>query len=391
MSINNSNMAASRESGREAVVNIGNGNVSPTVSSKADLAGAMSVRQQVQDSTTKEGAATHLNLKYVSLFLLVLQNASLILTMRYTRNQPGAMYFSTTAVCVTEFVKMTTCVFILLYQHKGNFVELGKLLWNTIVLQPVDTLKVAVPAFIYTVQNNLMFIGVSNLSTATFQVTYQLKILTTALCMVVMLRRSLSASQWVALILLFAGVAIIQIQPSDPAKRAAEVSHTEQNYIHGLLAVIVACCFSGFAGVYFEKILKGSKTSIWVRNIQLGLFGTLIGLVGMIMKDGQGISEKGMFYAYTPFVWAVIGLQAFGGLTIAVVVKYADNILKGFATSVSIIISTVAAVYLFHFQVNLQFCLGAGLVISAIFLYGRPKPPEKAPSPEQPANGGSGK
>jgi len=38
----------------------------------------------------------------------------------------------------------------------------------------------------------------------------------------------------------------------------------------GLMAVVVACLTSGFSGVYFEKILKGSKTSLWIRNIQLG-------------------------------------------------------------------------------------------------------------------------
>lgn len=32
--------------------------------------------------------------------------------------------------------------------------------------------------------------------------------------------------------------------------------------------------------------------------------------------------------------------QALGGLVIAAVIKYADNILKGFATSLSIILST---------------------------------------------------
>lgn len=47
--------------------------------------------------------------------------------------------------------------------------------------------------------------------TPSFQVTYQLKILTTALFSVLMLRKSLSRVQWVSLLLLFAGVAIVQV------------------------------------------------------------------------------------------------------------------------------------------------------------------------------------
>ena len=39
----------------------------------------------------------------------------------------------------------------------------------------------------------------------------------------------------------------------------------------GVLAVLLACVSSGFAGVYFEKILKQTKQSVWVRNIQLGV------------------------------------------------------------------------------------------------------------------------
>ncbi|XP_072017358.1 UDP-galactose translocator-like isoform X2 [Amphiura filiformis] len=319
------------------------------------------------------------NIKYLSLFVLVLQNAALVLTMRYSRNLPGDMYFSTTAVVITELMKLCTCLLIILVQMRFDFASFARFLWENIIMLPWDTLKLGVPALIYTLQNNLLFVAVSNLSAATFQVSYQLKILTTALFSVIMLRRSLSVTQWVSLVILFAGIATVQVQPNDPTKRASEKVNTEQSAMIGLCAVVVSCLFSGFAGVYFEKILKSStqQSSVWLRNIQLGLFGTIIGLITMVFKDGPNVMEKGFFFAYTNYVWAVVCLQAGGGLIVALVVKYADNILKGFATSVSIIISTVASVYLFQFQINAQFLVGSSLVIVAVYLYSkypRPKP-----------------
>jgi len=59
--------------------------------------------------------------------------------------------------------------------------------------------------------------------------------------------------------------------------------------------------------------------------------------------------ERGDFFSgYNTYVWGVITLQAAGGLIVAVVVKYADNVMKGFATSISIIISAVISYILFH-------------------------------------------
>lgn len=60
-----------------------------------------------------------------------------------------------------------------------------------------------------------------------------------------------------------------------------------------------------------------------------------------------------------------------GGLSVAVCIKYADNIAKNFATSIAIVISTVASVYIFDFQPTASFLVGAALVISSIFLYSK--------------------
>lgn len=88
---------------------------------------------------------------------------------------------------------------------------------NVIVKHPMDTLKVCVPAIIYTLQNNLLYVAVSNLSAATFMVTFQLKILTTALFSVAMLKKSLNKYQWFSLVLLFIGASVVQMQEQKAA------------------------------------------------------------------------------------------------------------------------------------------------------------------------------
>lgn len=330
----------------------------------------------------KEGSESRFcSLKYISLITLTVQNASLILTIRYSRTLPGDMYITTTAVVFAEILKVLASLLILLLQ-KGSVRDWLHFLYSSIIGQPFDTLKLSIPALIYTVQNNLQYIAISNLDAATFQVTYQLKILTTALFSVFMLSKNLVKLQWVSLVMLFAGVSIVQLQPTNLSSNKthpldSEKAQVTQNPFLGLVAVIMSCLCSGFAGVYFEKIVKGSQTSVWLRNIQLGIYGTIIGIAGMYIKDGEKISDKGILFGYSTVVWIVIFMQAFGGLLVAVVVKYADNILKGFATSFAIILSCVVSVYLFSFQLSSQFLFGAGLVILAIFLYGRPQNQDK--------------
>ena len=47
-------------------------------------------------------------------------------------------------------------------------------IWQNILQQPVDFLKISVPAIIYMVQNNLLYVALSNLDAAFFQVLSRL-------------------------------------------------------------------------------------------------------------------------------------------------------------------------------------------------------------------------
>ena len=88
------------------------------------------------------------------------------------------------------------------------------------------------------------------------------------------------------------------------------------------------------------------------------------------------IANKGFFYGYDVVVLIIIMLQSLGGILVAVVVKYADNILKGFATSAAIVISCIVSVYLFDVTLSVQFIFGTVLVMLSIYLYGKfvPRP-----------------
>eukprot|EP00127_Corallochytrium_limacisporum_P000721 Clim_evm7s25 gene=Clim_evmTU7s25 len=308
-------------------------------------------------------------IKYLSLVTLAVQNTLLVLFMKWSTVHPSpeGKYMSSTAVVMIETLKMLTCLYLVYREEDHDWSRFVSTLKHEIVEKPSETAKMSVPSALYTLQNNLMFVAVNNLDAATYQVTYQLKVLTTALFSVVMLGKALSQYQWLSLVALALGVAMVQLSGQD-AKINDDLS-ADTNPFTGLVAVIVACFSSGFAGVYFEKILKGSRTSVWVRNIQLGFFGALTGLFGVMFADYNDVTTKGFFFGYTVWTWATIVTQACGGLIVAVVVKYADNILKGFATSIAIILSCMASVFLFDFHITMMFIWGTMAVCGAVYVY----------------------
>ncbi|KAI9319252.1 nucleotide-sugar transporter-domain-containing protein, partial [Dichotomocladium elegans] len=341
-------------------------------------------------------------LKYLSLLILVVQNSALILVMRYTRaNVPeDQRYLASTAVIMSEVLKTLVCLVLIYYTpQKPTMTRLVAVLQRELIQKWREACLLAFPAVLYLIQNNLQYVAATNLDAATFQVTYQLKILTTAFFSVVILRKPLSRGKWAALALLTVGIALVVLPKDTSAYVMAWFFSTEyqsiseeteaqsvgnQSNAEGFFAVLAACMLSGLAGVYFEKILKSptkppppsqpeehDSAQLWIRNIQMSFFSILVGMVFVVLlQDGTTIAEKGFFVNYTHLTWCVIGIQAFGGLIVALVVKYADSILKGFATSISIILSSLLSVFIFNFSITATFVIGATFVIYATYLYG---------------------
>mmetsp|Transcript_20907 Transcript_20907/g.27123 ORF Transcript_20907/g.27123 Transcript_20907/m.27123 type:complete len:345 (+) Transcript_20907:106-1140(+) len=307
-------------------------------------------------------------LKMTSLIVLVVQNTSLVLLMRYSRTVEGPRYTSSTAVATMEIVKMCTALVAIFFENSRSWAKFVFRLKVEVWEKPLEIIKLAVPSLLYCIQNNLLYYALSNLDAAPYQVCYQIKILTTALFSVLMLKRKLSRLKWLALLMLTIGVALAQLSyhEGDQSEKAVE-----QNPLLGFIAVLLATVTSGFAGVYFELILKSSKVSLFVRNVQMGIPSISLAFATVFLSDRELVQQQGFFYGYNLIVAGVIILQATGGLIVAMVIRYADNLLKGFAAAISILSSCILEMIFFDFQPTFQFIAGAILVNFSVYLYGR--------------------
>ncbi len=88
------------------------------------------------------------------------------------------MFLSTTAIVCQEIIKIITSI-ILLYLETFDLTETFNQINSQIFKNPTDSLKTGVPAFLYTIQTNLVYVAISNLDAAVFQVSYQLSFLFT--------------------------------------------------------------------------------------------------------------------------------------------------------------------------------------------------------------------
>ena len=97
---------------------------------------------------------------------------------------------------------------------------------------------------------------------------------------------------------------------------------------------------------------------------------SLVGALVVTLGDAKQIMTYGFFKGYDSLVASVILLQVLGGLLTAVVVKYTDSIVKGFAMSGSIILSCVLSSALVgDLGMTLQFFYGTSTVIASALSY----------------------
>ena len=113
------------------------------------------------------------NIVGAALFCLYLGiNLGALLLAAQSQREPRR-YLNSTAVTLSEILKLATSI-LAIYANSRSGGSATRQVAHTIFGQPDQMLRVAVPALLYTIQNNIIYAALSHLDAVSFQITYQL-------------------------------------------------------------------------------------------------------------------------------------------------------------------------------------------------------------------------
>mmetsp|Transcript_26836 Transcript_26836/g.63668 ORF Transcript_26836/g.63668 Transcript_26836/m.63668 type:complete len:382 (+) Transcript_26836:101-1246(+) len=328
------------------------------------------------DASSPSSSVTSTGLKV--LVLLAVQNCSKNLLLRFVMKE-HPQFLTSAAILSVEFLKMVlSLLYIVLVERRpaSSAVEFIK-------QDRRNTALMCVPATLYSVQMTLEYIALGNIDASVFSVLVQTKLLATAGCSVCILGKKIKKVQLISLVLLTVGVMLCNLKDQGSELTGEEMVDSSRQ---GIIATLGIALCSGFASVYSEKVIKAKRNvtqqlpsksdgspkdqfGLAYTQVQLAFVSLLIMGAYCIVMELDIILEKGLFFGFNMAACISIFVSAIGGLIVAAVLKFADAVLKGYATAISVVLTGVLSMVLFGTELNLLYFLGICNVICSVLLY----------------------
>ncbi|KAK4793921.1 hypothetical protein SAY86_011915 [Trapa natans] len=228
----------------------------------------------------------------------------------------------------------------------------------------------AIPAFLYAINNYLKFTMQLYFNPATVKMLSNLKVLVIAVLLKIIMRRRFSLIQWEALALLLIGISINQLRSLPEGTSAMGLPVEAGAYMLTLIFVTVP----SMASVFNEYALKSQyDTSIYLQNLFLYGYGAIfnfLGIVGSAIIKGPDSFD--ILQGHSKATILLICNNAVQGILSSFFFKYADTILKKYSSTVATIFTGVASAALFGHTLTINFMLGITIVFISMHQFFSP-------------------
>jgi len=262
-----------------------------------------------------------------------------------------------------ELVKLLFCGCIFFIQYLSAPAAQRSALTNLTFRQSLHYL---VPAVLYAASNTLVYYGMSYINPALFHVLGNIRIITAGLLYRVMMGKTQTDVQWVSLLILTFGAAIVTPDMEESSSGSSE------NPIWGLVFIILMCICSTSSSIYTEKYFKKSQdVSIFYQNCILYAYGIVVNAIYLLITDSNGLLQQGFFEGYDGRALVVLAAQSTMGVTLSFVFKYLNNIVYVISLPVSMVLTAFLSILLYAFTLTITFIAAVGIITASIYLYYR--------------------
>jgi len=310
------------------------------------------------DSALKQGIFTTYVTLWTSSHLLVYSS----------RLSSAPSYNATSVVLLTETVKLILAA--------SMYVAYDGSLWEMIRVASKEVrvlLLYGIPALLYAMYNNLLFINLASFDPGTYNVLIQLKIALTGVLYQILFSKQLNRNQWAAILLITLGCM---------CKESGKVTTFgfQANLSSWFLLFVQMLC-SVLAGVYNEVLLKGSDSAkrgvtTNLQNAFMYIQSIVVNFVVLIWegKGSEAISPQNLEAIASLKVLAIIAIMSTVGLVTGFFLKHLDSVLKAVASALEVVFTMLLGFLFFRVPLGLSGLISGLLVGAGVALYSRPVP-----------------
>jgi len=304
------------------------------------------------DISAMVSGASNYGMQLGSFCMLVVVQSTALLTFRICQTSGSYDFSPASSVALTEACKLALAASL----HYRHVQSTGAPLFEG--LSPTIVLNYLGLAALYTVNNQLTFYCFQAVDPGTFGLGKSLAPYLVAL-MLRALGQTINELQWVCILLQCICIAITQYN----ACTASAIASTR-----GYLLLGVSVSITAVSSVWNQKVVKGFDVPVNLQNALLYIFGFVIAVASYALVPDP-THPHGFFYGYSLIACFLVVFQAFHGLAVTLVYKYADAIVKNFANSAVMAILVVVSTYAFGAAASLTSFLGVAGVLITTYAY----------------------